>query len=271
MSDSVNVPAERPCGVSSSRGQDRPGGVSVSSGDVSTGRALESSLRQRQAVLGSRPALAAHHRCVGGRHDHLMRGDDLTSPLAGCLLALAGYPLVCNGSLALCLPIAARRFLVGFGFTSGHAALIFRELRCGGFRVLGRFEVELRLRRGGDCGYAPIDTHRAVDLGKWLLVDAYDKAGVPVAEAVPVDAHRARFGRQLPRPHDRDQPAASQPRQRRTGRGQVLAADMRVAILARRSICQALIPNPTGSVPLAHQRTLGLRSRAQPIVETQHR
>ncbi len=255
MSDSVNVPAERPCGVSPCRGQDRPGGVSVSSGDVSTGRALESSLRQRQAVLGSRPALAARHRCVGGRHyhhrsacpqgvgnqfafsgsdgvigcltrhrgleqklgaevfhrDQLVARHDAARPLAGCVLALPCDFLVCNGSLPLCGLVSARRFLARFGFTSGHAALIFRELACGGFRVLGSFEVELWFRCGRDCGYAPVDPDCAVNLGKWLIVDAYDEAGIPVPEAVLVDPHAGRFAGQFTRPHHRDQPTPRQP------------------------------------------------------------
>ncbi len=364
MSDSVNVSTERPCGVSPCRGQDRPGGVSVSSVGVSAGRALESSLRQRQAVLGSRPALAARHRCVGGRHyhhrsacplgvsdqfafsgpdgvigcltrhrgleqklgaevfhrDQMIARHDAARPLAGRVLTLPGDFLVHDGSLLLCLPITARRFLAGFGFTSGHAALIFRELACGGFRVLGRFEVELWFRCGRDCGYAPVDTDCAINLSKWLIVDAYDEAGIPVPEAVLVDPHAGRFAGQFTRPHDRDQRAASQPqptifeaesvagvfqtrqsflrvletapaltseraqrlllwghraggqpRQGAAGCSQVFAADMRAAILARPSLVRHLIPNPPGPMPLAHQRTLDLRSRAQPEVVPQHR
>ncbi len=361
MSDSVNVSTERPCGVSSSRGQDRPGGVSVSSGDVSTGPALESSLRQRQAVLGSRPALATRHRCVGGRHDHhrspcpqgvgnqlafsgpdgvvgcltrhggleqkfgaevlncdhLMRGDDLTCPLAGCVLALPCDFLVYNGSLSLWLPIAVRGFLAGFGFTSGHPPLIFRELACGGFRVLGCREVELGIRSSSDSGYAPVDTDHAVNLRQRIVIHAYDEAGIPVAQGILKHPNAGWFAGQFPRPHDRDQPtprqpqatvleaetvtgvfqtrqsflrvleiapalareraqrlllrgyrAGGQPRQRRTGRGQVLAADMCAAILARR---HALVPNPPGPVPLAHQRTLRERAGTQPVVVPKHR
>ncbi len=103
------------------------------------------------------------------------------------------------------------------------------------------------------------------------VLDAESVAGVfqtrqsflRVLETAPT-LTRERAKRLLLRGHR----AVGQPRQRATGRSQVLAADMRAAILARR---HALIPNPPGPIPLAHQRALGLRSRAQPVVETQHR
>ncbi len=254
MSDSVNVSTERPRGVSSSRGQDRPGGVSVSSVGVSAGPAFESSLRQRQGCLGSRPAFAARHRCVGGRHnhhrsacpltignqfafgnavgvigclarhrgqeqklraevidsDHLMGGDDLTSPLAGRVLALPGDFLVQSRGLLLSGLVSARRFLAGFGFTSDHAALIFRELACCGFRVPGNFEVELWFRGGSDRGHTPIDPDHALNFWQRLVAHSYNEAGVPVPERIPVHPNTGRFAGQFTRPHHRDQPAASQ-------------------------------------------------------------
>ena len=56
--------------VTLGRGEDRPRGVSVAAGGVTAGRASESPDTQPEAFLGSRTALGAGHRGVGGRHQH---------------------------------------------------------------------------------------------------------------------------------------------------------------------------------------------------------
>ena len=56
--------------VAFSRGKDRPCGVSVAAVCVATVAALEDAQTQAEPFLGSRTALGAGHRGVGGRHQH---------------------------------------------------------------------------------------------------------------------------------------------------------------------------------------------------------
>lgn len=65
MSYGINIST-----VETSRGEDRPRGVPVAALHHPAGGAHERALRQQQTVLGSRPASAACHRRVGGRHQH---------------------------------------------------------------------------------------------------------------------------------------------------------------------------------------------------------
>ena len=51
-------------------GEDHSRGVPVAVGGVSAGRACEDPVGEREAFLGSRPALRARHRGIGGRHQH---------------------------------------------------------------------------------------------------------------------------------------------------------------------------------------------------------
>ena len=51
-------------------GQDHPGGVHVPPSGHSAGGARENSFGEREAFLGSRTALSARHRRVGGRNQH---------------------------------------------------------------------------------------------------------------------------------------------------------------------------------------------------------
>jgi len=51
-------------------GQDYPGSIPVTICSASAGRAHEASFPEREAFLGSRTALSAGHRCIGGRDQH---------------------------------------------------------------------------------------------------------------------------------------------------------------------------------------------------------
>ncbi len=271
MSDSLSTSQ-----VESSLGQNQFGSVAVASFNQSAGLAHKNSHRQLESLLGSRETTRTRHCCVGGRHYHHVSA----SPLG------VGNKFTFSGLITPGTP-ASR-----CGFTPRHAPLIGGEAFSGFERIDGRLKVELRFGSSSE-------------------------AGVPVPEAVPIHPNAGRLGRQLPRPHNRDQPtpsqtqspvfeaetvtgvlqarhsflrvlegapalareraqrlllrghrAGGQPRQRGTGGSQVLTTDIHAAILARR---HTLIPNPAGPMPLAQQRTLGLRSRAQPVIETQHR
>ena len=72
MSHSLNT-----CTVRLSRGEDHPRCVPIPILCVSAGTATESSLGQRQLVLGSRGTGAARHRRVGGRNDHHLSSGPL--------------------------------------------------------------------------------------------------------------------------------------------------------------------------------------------------
>ncbi len=356
MSDSVNTNTlafyrgkDRPCGVAVS-----PGGVTAGPAPENSFRQWESLLGSRETTRTRHRCVGGRHnhhrpasprsgsdqftfRCtdsvVGSftRHrgleqelgaevfhrDQLVGGDDAARPLAGRVLALPGDFLVQPRSLSFRGLITPGTPASGFRFTPRHPPLVGDQFLCRCFRIFGALKVELGLGRGGDAGHTPVDTDRPRHLGQRLVEDAYDEAGVPVPESVPIHPIAGWLRRQLPRPHDRDQPtprqpqptifeaepvagvfqarprflrvlegasalareraqrlglrghrAGGQPRQRGPRGSQILARQVSPTVFAR---CHALVPNPAGPMPLAHQRTLGLRSRAQPIIVPQHR
>ncbi len=65
MADTVST-----CTAPFCRGEDCPRGVPISSCGVAAGSTQEGSFGQPQALLGSRTALRAGHRGVGGRNEH---------------------------------------------------------------------------------------------------------------------------------------------------------------------------------------------------------
>ncbi len=142
--------------------------------------------------------------------DHLVTRDDFTSPLPSRVLALPGDFLVEFRGLFLRGRVTVRSCFAGFGFTPGYAALIFREPRRGGLRVLGSLEVELGIRRGRDSGHTPVDPHHGVNLGQRHLIDSYNETRVPVAETVLEHSDAAWFAGKFTRPHHRDADAAGE-------------------------------------------------------------
>ena len=100
--------------------------------------------------------------------------------------------------------------------TVGVAAVYAPEVSLVQFELLGSRETPTarhgRIRIGsGRCGgHTPVDANTASTTRIGLDFSAHDERGIPVSEAVAIDANRRRRRRQISRPHHRDRDALRQ-------------------------------------------------------------
>ncbi|ATZ26438.1 hypothetical protein SLAV_23140 [Streptomyces lavendulae subsp. lavendulae] len=134
----------------------------------------------------------------------------LLGPFTGSVLALTDGLLVSLRRLPLRCSVALRGRLPAPGHTAGHHPLIARQPVGCFLPVSGVGEVVGVARCRGEVPHAPVDTDRLAGSGERQRFGADDEGGVPVPEAVPVDAHAGGIRRQSSRPHHRQSDAARQ-------------------------------------------------------------
>lgn len=127
--------------------------------------------------------------------------DDGFGPFAGGVLPLPGGLLVDLRGLGLCLPVALGLRLASGGTAAGHLLLVTGEAGGGGLAVLGMREVVGVAGGGRGFLHSPVDADHPAGGRQGLGGGRHDERGVPVAEAVAVDADGGRRLGQVPRPH----------------------------------------------------------------------
>lgn len=163
------------------RGQHQSGGVPVAVGGVAALRAPEDSFGEPEALLGYREALRARHGGVGRRNQHHLPARPHT--------LFDQLPL---GRADRGLLVALRRGVPAGPLAAGHPPLRSRQLGRRALAVPAVGQVERRIGgcRGG--GHAPVDADTAGRSWGGGNIAAHDERGVPVPQAVLVDAHSHR-------------------------------------------------------------------------------
>ena len=145
------------------------------------------------------------------RHgDHLVAGHDPPGPDAGRVGVLPGGLLLQLRRLAPGPPVPAGWGLPALAPPAGHLPLGPGQFGGAAFPVTAVRQVIGGIGGGGGGSDTPVNADRAVGFWRWRWVAGDDERGVPVAQAVLVDADAGRFGRQFPGPDDRDGHAFSQ-------------------------------------------------------------
>ena len=193
---------------------------------------------------------------------HPVVGDDFSRPLTRCVLSLPGDLLVELGHSAFGFEVTLGRALAAGRLAPSHCSLPARKLGAGTLGVSRMRQVAfwVSCRRHG--AHSPVDADGPSAGGQRRVVTAHHEAGIPMPDAVAIDTHTARIGRQLARPDNRNAQAASQTQaavvERESPPGVV---QTRQTALAGLELATPLTPRPFGAevsqhLLLGHHRTL---------------
>ncbi len=149
----------------------------------------------RHPRLGQKLWLEVLHR------QRPMISNDFGGPLARSILPLPGDFLGQLGNGALSAEVALGRRLAAGRLAPRHRSLPSGQLCAGTLAVFRMPQIVLRVGGSRHCAHAPVDADGPLAPRHRLVVSAHHEAGVPMPNAVAVDAHTARIRRQLTRPH----------------------------------------------------------------------
>ncbi len=143
--------------------------------------------------------------------DRLMVGNHTLRPHASRVRVLPGRSLEDLRGPATSPQVAGTRSLPTRTATASHLPLRSSEFGGTTAPIPSVWEVVGVVGGGRGGGHTPVDTdspHSCGDGGVYLAT--HNERRIPVAEGIPIHAHRGRCGRQLSRPHHRDRYFAGQ-------------------------------------------------------------
>ncbi len=190
----------------SGRNQHQPSPRPRSTFDQLSFRGTDRSVRRfpRHRGTGKELRLEVLHR------NGVIVGDDTASPYPRGVSVLPGRLLVQAGGFMPSLPVAVALRLPLRPTVAGHLPLSTREFGGAPLPMPEIRQIMVGVGCGRGRGYTPVDPDTAGRDRKRVDRSAYDERGVPVAEAVSVDADRGWCAGQFPRPHHGDADAFRQ-------------------------------------------------------------